>query len=130
MRRLEKALRYELNRIEEIANKIHPTNAPEGQKPPYLVYILSSYRQMKTLDRIENDVKVSYLLNILAASYEEMKRITKKVKDAVMGFQARQIGAEGIPVGDVTVNNVTETYESELQLYRGIIDVTFWIKEV
>lgn len=127
---LEKALRYELNRIGEIANKIYPTNAPEGQKPPYLVYILSSYRQMKTLDRIENDVKVSYLLNILASSYEEMKRITKKVKDTAIGFQARQIGMENIQVGDVTINNVTETYESELQLYRGIIDVTFWIKEV
>ena len=36
---IEKAVRYELTKISEWENKIFPTNAPEGQKAPYLVYV-------------------------------------------------------------------------------------------
>lgn len=126
---MEKALRYELNQIPEITNKIYPTNAPEGKEPPYLVYILSRYEQTKTLTEIKNNIEASYLLNVLASSYAQMKEITKKVKDKVLTFHQRNIGTEGIFIVDLTINNISETYEHELKLYRGIIDITFWFKE-
>ncbi|WNF31638.1 hypothetical protein RI196_09975 [Aeribacillus composti] len=126
---MEKALRYELNQIPEITNKIYPTNAPEGKESPYLVYILSRYEQTKTLTEIKNNIESSYLLNVLASSYAQMKELTKKVKEKVLTFYQRNIGTEGIFIADLTVNNISETYESELGMYRGIVDITFWYKE-
>lgn len=126
---MEKALRYELNKIAEIKNKIYPTNAPEGEGPPYLVYIQSSFKQEKTLKGFNNGVEVSYLLNIMAPSYESMKNLTKKVKDTVISFLQKEIGVDGIFIEDLRIDNVTDVYENELKLYRGIIDITFWYKE-
>jgi hypothetical protein len=126
---MEKALRYELNQIPEIANRIYPTNAPEGKDPPYLVYILSHYGQTKTLTEIANIIEANYLLNVLAGSYAQMKDLTSKTLNTVTSFLGREIGADGIFVSDLTVNDISETYENELGVYRGIIDVTFWYQE-
>lgn len=127
---LERALRYELNKIPEINNKIYPTNAPEGKEPPYLVYILSRYKELKSLDGFENSIEASYLLNILAKSYDEMKGLTKKVRETILTFLQREIGINGIYISDLSINNVSEIYEHELKLYRGIIDVTFYYEGV
>lgn len=127
---MEEALRYELNVITELYNKIYPTNAPEDKDPPYLVYYLGRYEQLKTLDGFKNNYEASYLLNILASSYEEMKDLTKKVGDVVSTFLKREIGEGGIYVSDLSIKKAPETFEHELQLYRGIWEVTFWFKEV
>jgi len=127
---MEKALRYELNKIAEINNKIYPTNAPEGKAPPYLVYILSSYKRIKTFEGRTNSTDSSYLLNILAGSYSEMKSLTEKVEDCINSFLQNEVGNEGIYISDLTVHNISEQYEHELKLYRGIIDVTFYYEGV
>lgn len=127
---MEKALRYELNKITEIKNKIYPTNAPENGKPPYLVYFQGNYEQIKTLKGITNNTETSFLLNILAGSYSEMKDLTKNVKEIVESFLQREIGVEGIYISDLTIRKAPEIFEKELKLYRGIIDVTFYYREV
>ena len=127
---MEKALRYELSKIAEINKKIYPTNAPENGDPPYLVYFQGNYEQIKTLNGITDDAETSYLLNILAASYSEMKELTNKVKKAVESFLQREIGTDGIYISDLTIRKAPEKYENELKLHRGIIDVTFYYKEV
>lgn len=126
---MEKALRYELNQITEITNKIYPINAPEVKEPPYLVYVLTRYEQTKTLTEIKNNIEASYLINVLASSYAQMKEIAKKVKDKVLTFHRRKIGTEGIFIADLKIDNISETYEHELKLYRGIIVITFWFEE-
>ena len=71
---IEKALRYELNKISELENRIFPTNAPEGQKPPYLVYITSK-KTLKDLDGVTKDRECYVMLNILCNSYLYLKRL-------------------------------------------------------
>jgi hypothetical protein len=127
---VEKALRNELNVIPELYNKIFPTHAPENKKAPYLVYFLSRYEPLKTLNGFKNYYEASYLLNILASSYEEMKDLTKKVGDVVSTFLKRNIGEGRIYVSDLSLRKAPETFEHELQLYRGIWEVTVWYKEV
>lgn len=126
---LEKALVNELNNVSEIKDLIFPTNAPEGQKSPYLVYIKTYYNQLKTLDGFTNTIESSYLLNILASKYSEMVLLRDKIKSTILTFPLRVVGLENIYVEDVTINNITEAYESELALYRGIIDVKISYKE-
>ena len=125
---MEIALRYELNKIVEISNKIFPTNAPEGKKAPYLVYIVRK-RPLKDLDGITKDRECNLMLNILCNSYEQMRDITKKVEDLVITFPLRTIGANGPYIEDLTMGETSETYENELKLYRGIITFKICYKE-
>lgn len=125
---MDKALRYELNAIPEIQNKIYPVHAPEGKKPPYLVYMKSYFRQLKTFDGLKKEHEATYLLNILCDSYAETQVLTKKVKDKIKTFPLRTVGNDGIYVQEITFNNVSDTYENELGLHRSIIEVTIYYK--
>lgn len=120
---MEQALVFELSKITELNNKIYPTNVPEGEKPPYLVYIMSYYDQLRALDEILDNTDKSYMLNILCKSYTQMKEITEKVKVMLLGFIGENIGETPILVENVTINNIADTYENELKLYRGILDI-------
>ena len=125
---MEIALRFELNKISEIKNKIFPTNAPEGEKPPYLVYIVRK-RPLKDLDGITKDRECNIMLNILGGSYAQMKAITKKVENLVKTFPLRVIGENGLYIEDLTMNECSENYENELKLQRGIIPFKICYKE-
>jgi hypothetical protein len=125
---MEKALRYELNKIPELTNKIYPTNAPEGEKGPYLVYITKK-TPGKDLNGITKDRKSYVMLNVLSNTYSSMKDITKKVEDLIITFPLRIIGESGPYIEDLTIDEISETYESELKLLRGIIPFTICYKE-
>lgn len=125
---MEKALRYELNKIPELTNKIFPTNAPEGVNPPYLVYI-TRQRPLKDLGGTTKDREAYVMLNVLCSSYAQMKEITSKVEKLVISFPLRKIGENGPYIEDVTLDDITETYENELKLQRGIIPFKICYKE-
>lgn len=125
---MEQALRYELNKIPEINNKIFPTNAPEGETAPYLVYIVSK-RPLKTLEGTTKDRETNIMLNVFCNSYSEMKSLNKKVEDLIITFPLRSIGDNGPYIEDLTMDESSEAYESELQLQRGIIPFTICYKE-
>lgn len=126
---MEIALRHELNKIPILENKIYPTNAPQDQKAPYLVYIVQS-TPLKNLDGyVSNHVDSHVLLNILCDSYAQMKQLTKTVKMIVNTFPFRSIGVDGPFIEDLTFDPTAETYENELKLYRGIIPFTISYKE-
>ena len=125
---IEQALRYELSKISELENKIFPTNAPEGQKAPYLVYV-SSNRYMKDLDGVTKNRECYLILNILCNSYSQMKDITKKIENIIKNFPLTRIGKENLYVQDISFSDVTETYEEQLKLQRGIIPFTVYYEE-
>ncbi|WP_297712035.1 hypothetical protein [Clostridium sp.] len=125
---IEKALRYELNKISELENKIFPMNAPEGQKPPYLVYITRK-KPLKDLDGITEDKECYLILNILCSSYSQMKDITKNIEDIIINFPLNRIGKENLYIQDIDFADITENYEDQLKLHRGIIPFTVYYKE-
>lgn len=125
---MEIALRHELNKISEINNKIFSTNAPKGQKTPYLVYMVRK-KSLKTLEGITNDRESNVMLNILCDSYPQMKDITKKVEELIITFPLRVIGDNGPYIEDLTIDEISEIYENELKLQRGIIPFQICYKE-
>ncbi len=125
---IEKALRYELNKISELENRIFPTNAPEGQKPPYLVYITSK-KTLKDLDGVTKDRECYVMLNILCNSYLQMKYILKKIEDIVVNLPLRNIAEDSLYIQDIDITDISETYEEQLKLQRGIIAFTVYYKE-
>ena len=125
---IEKALRYELNKISELENKIFPMNAPEGQKPPYLVYITRK-KLLKDLDGVTEDRECYLILNVLCSSYSQMKDITKKIEGVIIKFPLKSIGKENLYIQDIDFADITENYEEQLKLHRGIIPFTVYYKE-
>ena len=126
---MEKALRQEMNNIPALTNKIFPTNAPQGRTAPYLVYVVQS-TPLKDLNGYEEgDLESHVLLNVFGNSYSEMKELTKTVEGIVKTFPFRSIGSSGPFIEDMTFDATAETYENELNLYRGIVPFTINYKE-
>jgi len=125
---MEPALRYELvQAIPELNNQIFPTNAPEGAKGPYLVYARISTDETKTLEGYTGNGAISYMFSIMAKKYEDMVRVRQQVKQLLLSLPKTWIGKDSsIFVEDLSINNITEQYEHELGVNRGIIDFTIY----
>lgn len=125
---MEIALRYEIEKaIPELKDNIFPTNAPEGSKRPYLVYVRISTKKIKTLEGFTGNEYLSFMFSIMATRYSDMIRIRRKVENLLLSLPGKHIGEDSsIFVEDIDINNVTEQYEHELKLNRGIIDFTIY----
>lgn len=125
---MEIELRYELiQAIPELTNSIYPTNAPEGVTRPYLVYARINSNRVKTLEGYTDKQKLSYMFSIMSQKYGDMIAVRDKVENLLLSLPQRTIGDGGsILVEDLTINNIEETWESELKVNRGIIDFTIY----
>lgn len=125
---MEAALRYELIKaIPELKDNIYPTNAPEDSTKPYLVYARINTRRLKTFEGYTGNQELSYMFSIMAKRYADMKSMRDKVEQVLLSLPKKYIGADNsIFVEDIDINNVTEQYEHELKVNRGIIDFTIY----
>ncbi len=125
---MEQALRYELIKaIPELNNSIYPTNAPEGVLKPYLVYARINTNKTKTLEGYTNKQALSYMFSIMAVKYGDMVVLRKKVEDLILSLPKTEIGNQNkFYIEDIDIGNITEQYEHELQVNRGIIDFTIY----
>lgn len=122
------ALRYELEqRIPELIGQIYPTHAPETATNPYLVYARINTNPDKTLEGYTDKQALSYMFSCMATKYADMKSLSNKVEAFLMSIPRTTIGQESIYVEDLAMNNITETWEPELKVNRGIIDFTIYI---
>ena len=125
---MEPALRYELvQAIPELNNQIFPTNAPEGAKGPYLVYARLTTDETKTLEGYTGSGTITYMFSIMAKKYSDVVDMRNKVKELLLSLPKTRIGKDSsIFVEDLSINNITEQYEHELGVNRGIIDFTIY----
>jgi len=126
---IEAALREALeNTIPEFAGEIYPTNAPENATKPYLVYMRITTNKIKTLEGLTGKEYLSFMFNVMAPKYSDMKSLVEKVEDFLISLPGTQIGS--YYVEDIDINNISEQYEFELKVNRGIIDFTIYFEEV
>ena len=126
---IESALRAKLiEEIPELQDSIYPTNAPETATKPYLVYARLRTEKIKTLQGITDNEYITFMFSIMAPKYSDMRNLTKQVEDFLISLPKQQIGDYYIE--DIDINNITEQYEHELKVNRGIIDFTIYFKEV
>lgn len=121
---MEKELRYELAQaITQLKDSIYPTNAPKTATKPYLVYERVGTDQLKALDGHTGKQRLRLVLSIMAVRHSDMETLTEAVLTELMTFTGSSIGTSpGIYIEDLTINNISETYEFELMVNRGIID--------
>lgn len=126
---IESALRAKLIEIiPELQDSIYPTNAPEIATKPYLVYARLRTEKIKTLQGITDNEYITFMFSIMAPKYSDMRNLTKQVEDFLISLPKQQIG--NYYIEDIDINNITEQYEHELKVNRGIIDFTIYFKEV
>lgn len=124
---METALRHELiQAIPELTDQIYPTNAPEGVEKPYLVYARITTRKTKLLDGYTDKQALSYMLSVMSTRYADMVQIRKEVENLLLSLPRTEIGENKIHIEDININNITEQYEHELKVNRGIIDFTIY----
>ena len=123
---MEKELKYEIEQaVTALAGSIYPTNAPETNTKPCLVYMRTSTELLKAFDGQTGKQKASYMLSVMAPKYSDMKSLTNSVVAELLTFTGTSIGAsDTVYIEDLTINNVSETYEFEMMVNRGIIDFT------
>lgn len=123
----EVALRQELL---PIIDKIYPLTAPEGTLAPYLIYTSSEGIYDKALQGFLSTKEVSCELDILNTSYSSMKALSKLIMDKLKSFEGRVIGTSGPYIQELTFDDDSpELYESEVNLYRKIINIKVNFKE-
>lgn len=134
---MEKVLRYELEQhIPELAPTtnpdgtmvyhIYPTHAPESATKPYLVYVRINTDTIETLEGYTDKQALSYMFSCMAVKYGDMRSLTNSVEALLKSFTLTAIGEESIYIEQVKINNVSETWENELGVNRGIIDFTIY----
>lgn len=124
---MEIALRYEIEQhIPELVGQIYPTHAPETYSKPYLVYARINTDTIETLEGYTDKQALSYMFSCMAAKYADMKSLTNKVEALLKSFPLTSIGEDGIRIEQVKINNISETWENELGVNRGIIDFTIY----
>jgi hypothetical protein len=122
---MEKALRYELElSIPELV--VYPTNAPESATRPYLVYARINTDRTKTLSGYTEKQALTYMFSIMAAKYADMKALAKQVEAFLISLPGQDIGEDMIHIEDLSINNISETYEFALKVNRGILDFTIY----
>jgi hypothetical protein len=125
---MEAALRYELEQhISELVGQIHPTHAPETATKPYLVYARINTNEEETLEGYTGNEALSFMFSCMAIKYGDMKSLTDKVVAFLKSINLTAIGEEQIYIQKMKINNVTETWENELGVNRGIVDFTIYI---
>lgn len=133
MQDFETALRQEIiEAIPMLGGRVYPLDAPEATKyngVPYLIYISSEGLRDKTLDGYLDSKEVRGELNIIAERYSDMKAITKQVVALLIGFEGRQIGTDGPFIDEITYQMPFETYESQPELYRCLVEFSAYFAE-
>lgn len=127
----EAALRAELITITGLSNKVYPVNAPEGTAAPYVTYESGLLDEEKTLGGFLTSGSLECSLDVLGATYGDMKSYSKAVKAKVKTFVNRTIGTGGPFIQDIEFAELApELYESEVNMYRCIITFTAYYQEV
>ncbi|MFD1953736.1 DUF3168 domain-containing protein [Paenibacillus thailandensis] len=117
----EEALVAELESISGLSGKVVPAFAAAGTVAPYVMYESSFGQQIKALSGFLTSKAVEVELNLLAASYAEMKRLQADIITRLTGFEQRVIGDDGPFVQELTYGQPAELYESAPKLHRCVI---------
>lgn len=122
----EQALRAELITLTNLSGKLYPLFAPEGTIPPFVVYQKIRTDYVKTLDGTQTYRDGWYEFDLLATTYADLQLKYVALIDKLKTFVGRNIGTGGPFIQNVTVENVVELYENQVDWHRMNIEVKFY----
>ena len=107
-------------------NKVYPTNAPEGEQTPYLVYF---YRETenKTLEGYDGLYTANIVLNVFTKTFSEANSKKEILELMIKHLTNTMLGVFFIQ--EISLEETEVIYENKLKVYRGIIPATIYFKE-
>ena len=107
-------------------NKVYPTNAPEGEKTPYLVYFYRE-KENKSLDGPNGLYTTNLVLNVMTNTFSEANIKKEQIKLMLKHLTNTKLGVFFIQ--EVSLEESEIIYENHLKVYRAIVPVTIYFEE-
>jgi len=126
----EEALKTELAKVSGLNNKVFPLTAPEKTAAPYLIYVSSEGRNEKYLEGYGVSITKEVEINVIDSRYSALKSLSKLVVAKIKSLEQASLTAS-IYIEEIKFDNYSpELYEREVHLYRKVIPITIYLREV
>lgn len=125
----DKALRLKLKEIKELNNKVYPVIAPEGVRPPFLVYRKSRSKLSKDLSGIINDIESTYELVLIADDYSNLDLISELLKRKLTGLLFKRLSETGPRIENLDLEELGQEYIYQPNAYKSSLLLTVNYKE-
>jgi len=119
----EEALCAELKTISGLEQKVFPQNAEENTEAPFVVYISSGGELIQTLDGYTDLTELSFEVNIVARTYEELKSYVQAISNKIRSFFGRNIGTNGPRIKSVSFTEPNEDFQDNQSYHKSTFNV-------
>ena len=115
----DNGLKLELRSIKGLNKRVYPIIAPEGVKPPFLVYRKSRSKFLKDLSGIITDIEATY----------ELDELETEIKKKLIGVLFKRIGGDGPRINDLDLEELGDEYVYQPNAYKSSLLLTVNYKE-
>lgn len=119
----EEALCAELQTISGLEQKVFPQNAEENTEAPFVVYVSSGGEKVQTLEGYTDLTELSFEVNVVANSYEELKSYVETISNKVRSFFGRNIGTNGPYIKSVSFTEPNEDFQENQGYHKSTFNV-------
>lgn len=115
-----------------VGTNIHYLRAPQdtkGRSFPYIVILKVSAPRTYSFDGLESVLPTRMQLSAFATTYKSAKDITIQIHAALGDFTATMGGGGGVAVAGTFIENETDIFEPETELYHVATDLLIWHTE-
>lgn len=126
---VEQGLTMELSGLPGLENKVFPITAAQGAEAPYITYAQGGNERTQNLLGYDDLIKSQYQLDLYHSTYAGLKALKKHVIQTIKTFNLRNLAGSGPFIQQAEIMNDYETYESEVKLYRGIVELSIYSME-
>lgn len=110
-----------------IASKVFPLKAPHDFNAPYVTYQKISGNRFQAHEGNSDLSNPRFQFSCWAVSYKQAKLVANQVVSAMHAFKGV---VDGVDIQMSGVDSEVDTYDEETKLFRVIIDIVLWHREV
>jgi hypothetical protein len=125
---LEQAFVVELAALTGLSGKVFPIYAQEGTAAPYCTYEQDDEENTEKLDGHDTLITARYQINCYQSTYSGLVTLYNSILAEIKTWQQTTLGASGPFIQSCTIQNALKTYDHEVKLYQGSIDIEITYK--
>ena len=115
----DEGLREELKSIVNLNKRVYPIVAPEGIKPPFVVYRKSRSKYSKDLAGIITDVEGTYEIIVICDDYKTLDILIEEIKKKLIKVLFRRIGETGPIINNLELEDLGNEYIYQPNAYKN-----------
>lgn len=127
---MESALKIEIESISGLLNKVSPSSIKQETTAPYLIYELTKTDRTQFITGSFGLKEAGYELDVYHTTNSNLKALMKLIDAKIESFNQKNLATSGPYCQQAIIENEFATYESEIKLYKGIIEIILFYEEV